>query len=264
MAERLAGKVGIVTGAGQGIGRGIARRLASEGCSIIVAERNQETGARTATELTDELKAPTRFVATDVTDVAQVHRMVDAALEAFGAIDILVNNAFGEVTFERMERKRDDELELAFLTGPLATFRAMNAVFPHMREQRSGRIINLTSLSGINAHPFTADYNVAKESIRALTRTAAREWGRHNILVNAIAPSAASPQFIAFGEADPETMAAVLAQYPLGRQGDPEHDIGGVALFLATEDSDYVTGNTIFADGGIHINGVQFVPPMPD
>jgi NAD(P)-dependent dehydrogenase (short-subunit alcohol dehydrogenase family) len=133
----------------------------------------------------------------------------------------------------------------------------MQAVFPHMVAQGGGRIINFVSLNGINAHMYSADYNAAKEAIRALTRTAAREWARHNVLVNAIAPAAATPAYEAFAEAAPENAAEMLEQNPMGRMGDPEHDIGGVALFLASDDSAYVTGNIVFADGGSHINGVR-------
>ena len=125
-----------------------------------------------------------------------------------------------------------------------------------------GRIINFVSLNGINAHMYSADYNAAKEAIRALTRTAAREWARHNVLVNAIAPAAATPAYVAFAEAAPENAAEMLEQNPMGRMGDPERDIGGVALFLASDDGRYVTGNILFADGGGHINGVQWTPPI--
>jgi len=261
---RLDQRVAIVTGAGQGIGRGVARRFAAEGAAVVVAERNPETGARVAAEVADELGGQAVFVPTDVLDAFQVQAMVDRALEAFGHVDILVNNAYVVGAPARLERKPDDDLELAFRGGPLHTFRAMQAVFPHLRAQRWGRIINLVSLNGINAHMYSVDYNAAKEAIRAITRTAAREWARHNILVNAIAPAAASPAYVAFAAAAPENAAEMLAQNPIGRMGDPEHDIGGVALFLASEDSDYVTGNTIFADGGSHINGVQWDPPMED
>jgi len=261
---RLDQRVAIVTGAGQGIGRGVARRFAAEGAAVVVAERNPETGSRVAAEVADELGGRAVFVPTDVLDAAQVQAMVDRALEAFGHVDILVNNAYVVGAPARLERKPDDDLELAFRGGPLHTFRAMQAVFPHLRAQRWGRIINLVSLNGINAHMYSVDYNAAKEAIRAITRTAAREWARHNILVNAIAPAAASPAYVAFAAAAPENAAEMLAQNPIGRMGDPEHDIGGVALFLASEDSDYVTGNTIFADGGSHINGVQWDPPMED
>jgi NAD(P)-dependent dehydrogenase (short-subunit alcohol dehydrogenase family) len=261
---RLDGRVAIVTGAGQGIGRGIARRYASEGAAVVIAERNPETGARVAAEIVDELGGQADFVPTDVLDPAQIHGVVDRAVDVFGHVDILVNNAYVVGAPDRLERKPDDELELGFRGGPLHTYRAMQAVFPHFRAQQWGRIINLVSLNGINAHMYSVDYNAAKEAIRAITRTAAREWARHNILVNAIAPAAASPAYVAFAAAAPENAAEMLKQNPIGRMGDPEHDIGGVALFLASEDSDYVTGNTIFADGGSHINGVQWDPPMED
>src|SRR5439155_8835325 len=116
---------------------------------------------------------------------------------------------------------------------------------------------------GINAHMYSADYNAAKEAIRALTRTAAREWARHNVLVNAIAPAAATPAYAAFAEAAPENAAEMLEQNPMGRMGDPEQDIGGVALFLASDDTRYVTGNTLLPDVGGQINGAQSEPPAP-
>ncbi|HSO95764.1 MAG TPA: SDR family oxidoreductase [Acidimicrobiia bacterium] len=260
---RVEGRVAIITGAGQGIGRGVARRFATEGAAVVVAERNPDTGAAVEQELHD-LGAAARFVPTDVLDRSQLTAMVDAALEHFGRVDILVNNAYAAGHPDRLERKPDTDLDLAFRGGPLHTYQAMQAVFPYFKAQRWGRVINFVSLNGVNAHMYSADYNAAKEAIRAITRTAAREWARHNILVNAIAPAAASPAYVAFAEAAPENAQEMLKQNPLGRMGDPEHDIGGVALFLASEDSDYVTGNTIFADGGSHINGVQWDPPMPD
>ncbi len=260
---RLDGKAAIVTGAGQGIGRGVARAFAREGAAVTVAEINRETGGAVAHELEDELGAPALFVPTDVLDRDEVRRMVAATLEAFERVDVLVNNAYVAAPFARLEHKSGDDLLLAYRGGPLHTLWAMQAVFPHMVGQGGGRIINFVSLNGINAHMYSADYNAAKEAIRALTRTAAREWARHNILVNAIAPAAATPAYVAFAEAAPQNAAEMLEQNPIGRMGDPERDIGGVALFLASDDSRYVTGNTLFADGGGHINGVQWVPPLP-
>ena len=261
---RLDGRVAIVTGAGQGIGRGIARRYAREGAAVTVAEVNTETGSQVAKELIEELGARAQFVPTDVLEKSQLQRMVDATVDAFGRVDILVNDAYVAAGIGRFEWKDEDDLLLSFRGGPLHTMQAMNAVFPHMRAQQWGRIVNFVSLNGINAHMYSADYNAAKMAIQALTRTAAREWGRHNILVNAIAPAAASPAYVAFVESAPDNAREMLKQNPLGRMGDPEHDIGGVALFLACEDSDYVTGNTILTDGGSHINGVLWDPPLPD
>ena len=135
-------------------------------------------------------------------DRAQVDGMVTAALDEHGHVDILVNNAYAAGPMGRFENKSDDDLLLAFRGGPLHTYWAMQAVFPGMRDSGWGRIVNFVSLNGINAHQYSADYNAAKEAIRALTRTAAREWARHNILVNAIAPAAASPAYVAFANAN--------------------------------------------------------------
>jgi NAD(P)-dependent dehydrogenase (short-subunit alcohol dehydrogenase family) len=260
---RLDGKVAIVTGAGQGIGRGVARRFAREGAAVVVAEVNPGTGAQVAQEI-EELGARSRFLTTDVLDRDQIRAMVRDTVAEFGRADVLVNNAYATGGMDRAERKAEADMNLALRGGPLQTLWCMQEVFPHMRTQGGGRIINFVSLNGINAHMYSIDYNAAKEGIRAITRTAAREWARHDILVNAIAPAAASPAYVAFAAAAPENAAELLKQNPIGRMGDPEDDIGGVALFLASDDSRYVTGNTIFADGGGHINGVQWDPPMPE
>jgi NAD(P)-dependent dehydrogenase (short-subunit alcohol dehydrogenase family) len=260
---RLDGRAAIVTGGGQGIGRGVARAFAREGAAVTIAEINTATGGAVAHDLEEELGAPALFVPTDVLDREQVQRMVDATVDAFERVDVLVNNAYVAAPFARLEEKSGDDLLLAYRGGPLHTLWAMQAVLPHMVAQGGGRIINFVSLNGINAHMYSADYNAAKEAIRALTRTAAREWAHRNILVNAIAPAAATPAYVAFAEAAPENAAEMLEQNPMGRMGDPEQDIGGVAVFLASDDSRYVTGNTVFADGGSHINGVQWVPHLP-
>jgi len=261
---RLQGKVAIVTGAGQGIGRGIARRFAAEGAALVVAERDRASGQAVADEITGELGGRATFLATDVSDKAQVAAMVEEAVAAYGRVDILVNNAWGGGTFCRLEHKADADLQRGLQVALFGAFWAMQAVFPHMRRQGGGRIIALCSLNGVNAHLYTAEYNSAKEALRALTRTAAREWARHNILANVICPAAATPAYEAFRTFDPDNAAALLRQNPMGRMGDPERDIGGVALFLASDDAAYVTGNTIYADGGSHINGVAWAPELPD
>jgi NAD(P)-dependent dehydrogenase (short-subunit alcohol dehydrogenase family) len=140
----------------------------------------------------------------------------------------------------------------------------MQRAFPSMRERGGGSIINVASLNGVNAHPFTAEYNVGKEALRALTRTAAREWARHGIRANVICPGAATAAYVAVRDVMPEMIEQVLAQVPMGYMGDPDDDIAGVVSFLAGEDSRYMTGNTLFVDGGGHINGVPWAPDLPD
>ena len=118
----------------------------------------------------------------------------------------------------------------------------------------------MCSLNGVNAHPYSVDYNMAKEALRTLTRSAAREWAAFGICCNAICPGAATEAYLKFAATQPENAADMLRLNPMGYMGDPERDIGGAALFLASEDCRYVTGNTLFVDGGSHINGVPWLP----
>ncbi|MFO8010492.1 MAG: SDR family oxidoreductase [Dehalococcoidia bacterium] len=262
--KRLLDKVAVVTGAGEGIGRGIARRFASEGAITVIAEFNSETGNRTADEITADFGTNSLFVPTDVSNKESVVSMVNTATETFGRVDILVNNAWGGGEYSRMEHKTDEGMERALRIGFMGVFWGMEAVFPYMKSSGWGRIITICSLNGVNAHMYTAEYNSAKEASRTLTRTAAREWARHGITANIICPAAITAPFKAFQEIDPEGSAQILRQNPMGRMGDPEDDIGPVAVFLASEESRYVTGNTIHADGGGHINGVAWAPDLPE
>jgi NAD(P)-dependent dehydrogenase (short-subunit alcohol dehydrogenase family) len=260
--SRLRGKAALITGGGEGIGKGIARRFAREQARIVVADINEETGKATVDELRGVLGVKAEFVRTDVGNKAEVEAAVARTVASFGGIHILVNNAWGGGTVEPLEDKSDETMEHGMRIGFHAAHWAMRASFPHMVDQGGGRVINLCSLNGVNAHMFTAEYNAAKEALRALTRTAAREWARHNILANVICPAAATAAYEAFRRAAPDNAAELLKLNPMGRMGDPEEDIGGVALFLACDDSRYVTGNTIYADGGSHINGVPWAPAV--
>lgn len=261
MAGRLEGRVALVTGAGQGVGLGIAKRLAAEGALIVVAEYNEESGLQAV----EALGAGSLFIATDVTRREQVINAIETTVGRFGTLDILVNNAYPTNTPpRRLEDRSDEDFETAFRGGFMAAWWAMQAAFPTMKAQRWGRVINLCSLNGVNAHPYTSEYNSAKEALRALSRTAAREWAQHGICVNVLCPAARTPAYEMFEKMAPDNVAKMLEQNPMGYMGDPEQDIGGVAAFLASEDARYVTGNTLFADGGAHINGVSWAPDLPD
>ena len=258
----LDGRVALITGAGLGIGRGIARRYAAEGAAVVVAERDVAAGERCVAELRREFGARAEFLATDVGIKQQVLAAVELAASRFGRLDVLVNNAWGGGAIGRLEQKTDALMEHGFRVGMMSAFWAMQAAFPHMQRQSWGRIVNLCSLNGVNAHMGTLEYNTAKEAQRALTRTAAREWARYGICANVICPAAATTAYQAFYDANPETAQAMAAANPMGRMGDPEKDIAGVALFLASEDCRYLTGNTLFVDGGAHINGVAWAPEL--
>ncbi|MER5276037.1 SDR family oxidoreductase [Streptomyces sp. NPDC002809] len=253
----LAGRVAIVTGAGDGIGAAVARRFAADGARVLVAELNEETGRATADEIGG------RFVRTDVSDKAQVLAMVDTAVREWGSVDILVNNAWGAGNVGRVENKTDEMMARGLGVGFYGPFWAMQAAFPHMRERGWGRVVNMCSLNGVNAHVGTLEYNAAKEALRTLTRTAAREWAPTGVVVNAICPGAKSAAFRRMTNDHPELGTQADTMNPMGRIGDPDRDIAPVAAFLAGEGARYVTGNTLFVDGGSHINGVAWAPDLP-
>ncbi|KJS03976.1 MAG: oxidoreductase [Gammaproteobacteria bacterium BRH_c0] len=261
--KKLSQRSAIITGAGDGIGLAIARRFASEGANVLVAELNAEKGAAAARQLRDEFGIEAEFVATDVRDKSQVLHMVDVAVERFGGVDILVNNAWGGGTFRRAENKSDEEIQNGLDMNVWAGFWAMKAVFPHMKAKNRGRIINLCSINGVNAYTGTLEYNVSKEALRAMTRSVAREWAPHQICANVICPAAMTVALVKLLEQSPDL--AKGAQFPpMGRIGDPDKDIAGVALFLASDDASFVTGNTLFVDGGTHINGGGWNVELPE
>lgn len=263
MHRPLDGRVALVTGAGQGVGQGIARALANAGATIVIAQRGVEQGEAEAAHIRDNCNVDATFIRTDVTCVQDVEAMVSVTHARFGRLDVLVNNA-GASTPKRLEQYSDEEMAASLDLNFWAAFRAMRAAFPIMKAQGFGRIINLGSLNGVNAHMFTAAYNAAKEALRALSRTAAVEWGRHGITVNVICPAAISPQAQEYFNANPEMLARILDQIPVGRMGDAHRDIGPAAVFLADEGSAYLTGATLFLDGGSHVNGVSWRPVVQD
>lgn len=257
--NRLDNRAAVVTGAADGIGEGIARRFAAEGAAVVVADYDDERGPAVARDLRG-LGARAEFIRCDVSRREDVIGAVDLCVERFGSVDILVNNAYRGEGPVRIEKKTDERFDEALKMCLFATKWAMERALPHMKAKGWGRVINMASLNGVNAHMGSADYNVAKEAVRAYSRTAAREWAPYGICVNVICPAAVSAAYRRFAEMAPQVAAATAAANPMGRMGDPESDIGGVAAFLASEDARYLTGNTLFVDGGGHINGVPWVP----
>ncbi|MCY4422504.1 MAG: SDR family NAD(P)-dependent oxidoreductase [Acidimicrobiaceae bacterium] len=257
---QLEGRTAIVTGAGEGIGRSVARAFASEGAHVLVAEIDERLGADAAAELGDACD----FLPTDVGDRAAVEAMVAHADERWGSVDILVNNAWGGGEISRVERKTTAGMSRALAVGFYGPFWAMTAALPLMKANGWGRVINMCSLNGVNAHMGTVEYNSAKEALRAATRTAAREWAGWGITANVVCPAAKSASFHRVMGAHPDLLAAADASNPMGRIGDPDLDIAPVAVFLASEASRYVTGNTLFVDGGGHINGSAWKPDLDD
>ena len=245
---RLSGKVAIVTGAGQGCGLGIARAFASAGANLVITGRTPEKLA----QVKPDLEARGAKVVTcpgDGSVRANAGRAVQAAIDAFGQLDILVNNALATNPGVMVEDITDDDIKLTFGSGFLGTLYHMQAAFPHLK-QRGGSIINFGSKVGIHANPGVGAYAATKEAIRGLSRVTAKEWGRYKIRVNVLNPASLSPGFVDYFKQHPEEEAVHLRDVALGYFGDAEKDIGAAALFLATDDSRYVTGQTINVDGG--------------
>lgn len=247
----LSGRVVIVTGASRGIGRGIARHLARDGARLAITGRRPERLDDTVAELTG-LGADVLAIAGDVADRDHAFALVAATLERFGRVDGLVANA---QTFRSVTPLADvtpADMGLLLATGPLGTLWAMQAVFPPMRDRGFGRIVTMGSAMGMTGAAGYGPYSASKEAIRSLTRTAAREWGRHGILVNCVCPASVEHRMPPAGD-DPDRDAAYASMYedhPLGRDGDPDRDIAPVVAFLLSEDCRYVNGETIMVDGG--------------
>ena len=246
--QRLAGKVAVVTGAGQGVGRGIAIALAKEGASIAVLGRTLAKCEKVAAELED-LGVEALALACEVGDRAQVDQALDAVVQHFGGLDALVNNAqsshqalLADVT--------DADVEECWRSGALGTLYAMQAALPHLKTRGGGTIINFGSSAAMDGAVTFGAYAMAKEAIRGLSRVAAREWGRYGIRVNVVVPNAMSPGSERFRDEHPERFAKMEAALPLGRVGDPELDIGRAVVALVSDDLSYLTGETLRLTGG--------------
>jgi len=241
------GKVIIVTGAGRGVGRGMALHLGRGGARVVVAEWKPDLLEETGAALT-ELGVENLGVVCDIQEKDQIDAMVAQTLERFGRVDGLVNNAQTFRPLAPVAEVSEDDVDVFYRSGVKGTLWAMQAVYPHMKKQGWGRIVNFASSMGITGGSGFAAYNASKEAIRAITRTAAREWGADGIVVNAIAPASATHH----GEAAKvsEGYRIFIENCPMKRQGDPELDIGPIAWFLCSDACRYLTGHTFMADGG--------------
>ncbi|WP_163101466.1 3-oxoacyl-[acyl-carrier-protein] reductase [Peribacillus alkalitolerans] len=244
---RLQGKAALVTGASRGIGREIALELAREGADVAVNFAGSEAKAN---EVVDEIKAMGRnaiAIQCDVSDSTAVTEMIQKSLDTFGKVDILVNNA-GITKDNLLMRMKEEEWDTVINTNLKGVFLCTKAITRSMMKQRSGRIINVASIVGVSGNAGQANYVAAKAGVIGFTKTAAKELASRNITVNAIAPG-----FITTDMTDKltdEVKEAMLSQIPLARLGEPK-DIARVVAFLASEDSAYMTGQTLHIDGGM-------------
>jgi NAD(P)-dependent dehydrogenase (short-subunit alcohol dehydrogenase family) len=246
---RLAGKVAIITGGGRGIGRGIARQFAAEGAAVVVAQRDPDSGARTAQEIEDA-GGRAVFVQTDVRNRAEVQGMVRVCDERYGRLDILVNSAgvsglsgsILDLSFEDWQRFIDTNLTGTFLCAQAAARLMVQRGIP-------GRIINIGSINSFKAQKQAANYVASKGAIPLLTMALAVDLSAHGILVNAIAPGTISTERTRPRLQNPAYRDMIAKNVPLGRTGEVS-DISAVATLLASDECTYIQGETIVVDGG--------------
>ncbi|MFJ9500210.1 SDR family NAD(P)-dependent oxidoreductase [Brevibacillus centrosporus] len=243
---RLQGKVGIVTGSASGIGRGIALAMAKEGAHIAIVDVNEEKGKDTLAQV--NLYTEGMLFIKDISVKENVDEIVAAVVKKFGKLDIMVNNAHVSRQAPFMETTQE-LFNLSFGTGFYPTFHFMQAAYPELKKTQ-GKVINFASGAGLDGQVTQTSYAAAKEAIRAISRVAANEWGPDGINVNLISPIALTPGVEQWRESAPQLYDAMIQKIPLRRLGDPEQDIGQVAVFLASRESDYITGQTIMVDGG--------------
>ncbi len=250
---RLDGKTAIVTGGGQGVGRGIALAFAKEGARVAVVGRTVSKCQRVAEEIR-AIGGTAIAVACNVTSREDVDAAVSRTVETFGTVDILVNNVAESRPPTPLMETTPEAMAVAFNSSVMGTLYFMQACFPYLSKAGHGKVINLGSAAGIIGQTGQTAYAAAKEGVRAMTRVAAREWGRYGINVNVICPLANSPGTERVAEETPERMKQMLATLAIRRLGDCEDDIGRTAVYLASPDADYVTGQTLNVDGGAVIS----------
>lgn len=244
----LRGKSGIVTGGGSGIGKGMATGLVQAGAALAIAGRNLARLENTATELL-RFGGPVIPVQTDLAKMEDIRNLVDRTVKEFGKIDFLFNNAgmIRRNPSEEFTEKDWDDVMGVNLKGPFFLAQAVARVM--IAQKRKGKIINTTSLIAVHGGKRVPSYSASKGGLAQATKTMANDWAQYNILVNAIGPGWVKTEITEPLRMDKERNTEITARIPLGRWADPE-DLAGAAVFLASDASDYITGQTIFVDGG--------------
>jgi 3-oxoacyl-[acyl-carrier protein] reductase len=246
---KLKGKTAIITGGAQGIGFSIASLFASEGADIAICDVQEEQCQKSAAELEQKYRVKTLAVKVDVTQIATCEEMAKKTLDKFGRIDILVNNA-GITKDNLLMRMSDQEWDAVLAVNLKGSFNCTKAVVRPMMKQQAGRIINICSIVGLMGNAGQANYSASKGGLIAMTKTCAREFASRNVLVNGIAPGFIRTRMTdALTDEQKQKLSALI---PLTRLGEPE-DVARAALFLASDDSSYITGQIISVNGGMYM-----------
>jgi NAD(P)-dependent dehydrogenase (short-subunit alcohol dehydrogenase family) len=246
----LKGKVAMVTGAGGGVGGAIAKRLASEGCKVVLLGRDRTKLQKIASEIGD--KKNTLMVLTDITKEAEILSAMEQTIQSFDKIDILVNNA-GTINDPTMfHEMTDDQWDDLIATNLIGTFKITKAVIPVLMKNGGGSIINISSVLGIRSIPKVplSVYSVTKAGVIMLTKSIAVEYGQYKIRCNCVAPSTIRSSIIEPYLQDETAKKVLESAFPLHKVGEPE-DIAGAVAYLCSDDSKWVTGTVMIVDGGV-------------
>ncbi|EGA89502.1 3-oxoacyl-(acyl-carrier protein) reductase [Planococcus donghaensis MPA1U2] len=245
--SKLAGKTAIITGGSRGIGAEIARKFAADGAKVVVNYSGSQEKAEAVVADIEASGGTAIAVKANVSDAESVKAMVDETMKTFGSVDILVNNA-GITRDNLMMRMKDDEWDDVININLKGVFICTKAVTRQMMKQRSGRIVNIASIVGVMGNAGQANYVAAKAGVIGLTKTTARELASRGITANAVAPGFITTDMTE--QLSEEVQKTMMGQIPLGRFGAPE-DVAKAALFLASDDASYMTGQTLHLDGGM-------------
>ncbi len=246
----FSGKVAVVTGGSRGIGRAIALRLAEGGAKVVVNYRSNEQAANEVVEQIGAGGGESIAVQADVSKVSDAQALIGAAKKAFGRIDILVNNA-GTTRDTLLMRMSEDDWDVVLDTNLKGTFNCIKAASRQMMRQRSGRIVNITSVAGMSGNAGQANYASAKAGIIGLTKTVAKELGGRQITCNAVAPGFVPTDLTA--DLPQHLIELAIERTPLGRMGSPE-DMAAAVAYLASDEAGFVTGQVLAVDGGLAIS----------
>ena len=239
----------IITGGGKGIGFGLAKAFAREGSDLVITGRHEGRLQEAKERLESEYDIKVLPIAADGADEEATKRVVAAAVERFGRIDTLINNAqVSKSGLPLIEHTRED-MDLAINSGLYAAFFYMKECYPYLKESK-GSVINFASGAGLFGKLGQSSYAAAKEGIRGMSRVAAAEWGPDGIRVNVVCPLAMTESLQEWKDNYPDLFAKTIQGIPLGRFADPTEDIGRVCVFLASDDASYVTGETVTLQGG--------------
>lgn len=243
----LKGKCAVITGATRGIGKCIATKFAKEGANIVINYRNNEEEALKVKKELEDLGSQVLVVKADVSELEQAENLIKEAKKEFGRVDILVNNA-GITKDNLIIRMKEEDFDRVIKTNLKGAFNCLKAVTPIMLKQKYGKIVNMASVVGVVGNPGQVNYCASKAGLIGMTKSLAKEIGSRNITVNAIAPGFIDTDMTKILSDDQKKK--ILSQIPLNKFGNVE-DIANVALFLGSENSNYITGQVIHVDGGM-------------